>query len=374
MATMWGSGVFPPRASGGSRSAQHSTLSWGWGHSRRPWASLMSPCPSPQEIAECCRAIQTEAMALNPGLGPLLVLPLHPGVGRAAQKVYEAPEESSRERRVIVTHWLADSSFSLGTVHFVIDSGLELRNVSVPACARGAGTGSQAVVSRGASSALGHSQQRGLRRDWGLHRLLSSGSAMMPQAGGRCVGRGICPREVAVTALHWQGGGTLGEGWVSSAGVPSHGLTCRSTTPAFGQSPRCCGPSARARQSHACSEPQAAPKVRAPALVSPKMCLQWERAVVPPRWGSRQPVTQHASLPACTCCPLPGLHPSHHCGSQLLSCRDLPTPLLGGLLRAAPAPKPRAPRQRDQPQPPRAAAEAPGHCRHGPVRLPRPAR
>lgn len=83
-----------------------------------------------QEITECCRAIQTEAVALNPGLGPLLVLPLHPGVGRAAQKVYEAPEEGSWERRVVVTHWLGDSSFSLGSVGFVIDTGLELRSVS----------------------------------------------------------------------------------------------------------------------------------------------------------------------------------------------------------------------------------------------------
>lgn len=95
-------------------------------------------CPS-QEIAECCRAIQTEAMALNPGLGPLLVLPLHPGVGRAAQKVYEALEEGGRERRVVVTHWLGDSSFSLGSVRFVIDTGLELRSVSVVAWAAGTG-------------------------------------------------------------------------------------------------------------------------------------------------------------------------------------------------------------------------------------------
>lgn len=91
--------------------------------------SLMAPSFL-QEITECCRAIQTEAVALNPGLGPLLVLPLHPGVGRAAQKVYEAPEESGWERRVVVTHWLGDSSFSLGSVGFVIDTGLELRSVS----------------------------------------------------------------------------------------------------------------------------------------------------------------------------------------------------------------------------------------------------
>ncbi|KAM9663230.1 ATP-dependent RNA helicase DQX1 isoform 2-T3 [Morphnus guianensis] len=101
-------------------------------HRRQEPGHVLLFLASEQEIAECCGAIQTEAMALNPGLGPLLVLPLHPGVGRAAQKVYEALEESGRERRVIVTHWLADSSFSLGTVRFVIDSGLELRNVYNP--------------------------------------------------------------------------------------------------------------------------------------------------------------------------------------------------------------------------------------------------
>ncbi|XP_064916132.1 ATP-dependent RNA helicase DQX1 isoform X2 [Columba livia] len=101
-------------------------------HRRREPGHVLLFLASEQEITECCRAIQSEAAALSPALGPLLVLPLHPGVGRAAQKVYEAPEESGRERRVIVTHWLADSSFSLGTVRFVIDSGLELRSVYNP--------------------------------------------------------------------------------------------------------------------------------------------------------------------------------------------------------------------------------------------------
>lgn len=71
----------------------------------------------------------------------------------------------------------------------------------------------------------------------------------------------------------------MGEGGGSSAGVPSHGLACRSTTPASGQSPRCCGPSARARQSRACSEPQAAPQVRAPARVSPE-CASSRRGLL----------------------------------------------------------------------------------------------
>lgn len=101
-------------------------------HRRQEPGHILLFLASEQEITECCRAIQTEAVALNPGLGPLLVLPLHPGVGRAAQKVYEAPEEGSRERRVVVTHWLGDSSFSLGSVGFVIDTGLELRSVYNP--------------------------------------------------------------------------------------------------------------------------------------------------------------------------------------------------------------------------------------------------
>nr|XP_025974745.1 ATP-dependent RNA helicase DQX1 isoform X2 [Dromaius novaehollandiae] len=101
-------------------------------HRRQEPGHVLLFLASEQEIAECCEAIETEAVALNPGLGPLLVLPLHPGVGRAAQKVYETLEEKGRERRVVVTHWLADSSFSLGTVRFVIDSGLELRSVYNP--------------------------------------------------------------------------------------------------------------------------------------------------------------------------------------------------------------------------------------------------
>lgn len=101
-------------------------------HRRQEPGHVLLFLASEQEIAECCRAIQTEAMALNPGLGPLLVLPLHPGVGRTAQKVYEALEEGGRERRVVVTHWLGDSSFSLGNVRFVIDTGLELRSVYNP--------------------------------------------------------------------------------------------------------------------------------------------------------------------------------------------------------------------------------------------------
>lgn len=33
-------------------------------------------------------------------------------------------------RKIVVTHWLADFSFSLPSIRLVIDSGLELRSVS----------------------------------------------------------------------------------------------------------------------------------------------------------------------------------------------------------------------------------------------------
>lgn len=86
--------------------------------------------PPRQEIIACCEAIQ--ALAVDPSLGPLLVLPLHPAVGRDVQKVYEALEQAGGgwARRVIVTHWMADAAFSVGSVRHVIDAGLELRSVS----------------------------------------------------------------------------------------------------------------------------------------------------------------------------------------------------------------------------------------------------
>lgn len=68
-------------------------------------------------------------MTLEASLGPLLVLPLHPAVGRDIQKLYE-DSLGDRARRVIVTHWLADAAFSVGSVRHTIDAGMELRNVS----------------------------------------------------------------------------------------------------------------------------------------------------------------------------------------------------------------------------------------------------
>uniref|UniRef100_A0A8B9FJL3 DEAQ-box RNA dependent ATPase 1 n=2 Tax=Amazona TaxID=12929 RepID=A0A8B9FJL3_9PSIT len=101
-------------------------------HRRQELGHILLFMASEQEINEACSVLRWEAAALHPALGPLLVLPLHPGVGRAAQRLYEGLEESGCERRVVVTHGLAEASFSMGGIRFVIDTGLELRSVYNP--------------------------------------------------------------------------------------------------------------------------------------------------------------------------------------------------------------------------------------------------
>ncbi|XP_077157529.1 ATP-dependent RNA helicase homolog DQX1 [Paroedura picta] len=103
-------------------------------HQQGETGDVMVFLASQQEIQECCEALRAAAASLDPCLGSLLVLPLHPGVGRQVQKLYEPWEPPARglARRVIVTHWLADSAFSVGSVRHVIDTGLELRSVYNP--------------------------------------------------------------------------------------------------------------------------------------------------------------------------------------------------------------------------------------------------
>lgn len=82
--------------------------------------------PSPQEISLCCESLSREVESLPLQRLPPRVLPLHPDCGQAVQAVYEDMDA----RKVVVTHWLADFSFSLPSIQHVIDSGLELRSVS----------------------------------------------------------------------------------------------------------------------------------------------------------------------------------------------------------------------------------------------------
>ena len=90
-------------------------------------------------MEECSALLEKEAVALSPHLGPLRTLPLHAGLGAASQRVYEAEApppprgpgggEAGR-RRVVLTDTLAEASFSMPGVRYVIDTGLQLKTVS----------------------------------------------------------------------------------------------------------------------------------------------------------------------------------------------------------------------------------------------------
>ncbi|XP_045142830.1 ATP-dependent RNA helicase DQX1 [Echinops telfairi] len=86
--------------------------------------------PSEEEISLCCESLSRGVRSLDLPGAPLRLLPLHPGCGQATQAVYEDADLSVR--KVVVTHWLADFSFSLPSIRHVIDSGWELRSVYKP--------------------------------------------------------------------------------------------------------------------------------------------------------------------------------------------------------------------------------------------------
>ncbi|KAF0879590.1 ATP-dependent RNA helicase homolog DQX1 isoform X2 [Crocuta crocuta] len=86
--------------------------------------------PSEEEILLCCESLSREIEPLALRGSPPRVLPLHPGDGPAIQAAYENTDLGAR--KVVVTHWLADFSFSLPSIRHVIDSGLELRSVYNP--------------------------------------------------------------------------------------------------------------------------------------------------------------------------------------------------------------------------------------------------
>lgn len=85
---------------------------------------------SDEEVLRCCSALLTESVSLSPSLGSLLPLSVTAGAGNALQSLYEA--ESSAERRVFVSCSLAEYSFSLPGIRYVIDTGHELQSVYNP--------------------------------------------------------------------------------------------------------------------------------------------------------------------------------------------------------------------------------------------------
>ncbi|XP_004691620.1 PREDICTED: ATP-dependent RNA helicase DQX1 [Condylura cristata] len=97
---------------------------------KEPPGDVLVYLPSEEEISLCCESLSREVGSLALQRPPPRVLPLHSGVGQAVQAVYEDTDLGAQ--KVVVTHWLADFSFSLPSIQHVIDSGLELRNVYNP--------------------------------------------------------------------------------------------------------------------------------------------------------------------------------------------------------------------------------------------------
>lgn len=123
-------------------------------HRRGEEGDMMVFLASPQNIEECAALLEKESVALSPQLGPLWIIPLHCGLGAQTQRVYESQPEGSTlkdnssadnmgdsaqaaaatgvRRKVILTDSLAEASFSLPAIHYVIDTGLHLKTVYNP--------------------------------------------------------------------------------------------------------------------------------------------------------------------------------------------------------------------------------------------------
>lgn len=121
-------------------------------HRRGEEGDVMVFLASVQEIEECAALLEKECVALSPQLGTLRLLPLHAGLGGLTQRIYEAEPDASAlreeegsedcsasggggvgaKRKVILTDALAEASFSLPGIRYVIDTGLQLKNVYNP--------------------------------------------------------------------------------------------------------------------------------------------------------------------------------------------------------------------------------------------------
>ncbi|XP_044029616.1 ATP-dependent RNA helicase DQX1 [Siniperca chuatsi] len=123
-------------------------------HRRGEEGDVMVFLASAQETEDCVALLEKECVALSPQLGPLRILPLHARLGGLTQRVYEADLEPSTlrendssegvdcsvlgargpgvKRKVILTDTLAEASFSLPAIRYVIDTGLQLKTVYNP--------------------------------------------------------------------------------------------------------------------------------------------------------------------------------------------------------------------------------------------------
>ncbi|XP_029451645.1 ATP-dependent RNA helicase DQX1 [Rhinatrema bivittatum] len=104
-------------------------------HRKEEQGDIVVFLASEKEISDCCEVIGKEGVALNSALGELFPIPLHPAIGSSAQKMYESLSEQAGRgyrRKVVVTDSLAESSFSFPTVRYIVDTGIELKNVYSP--------------------------------------------------------------------------------------------------------------------------------------------------------------------------------------------------------------------------------------------------
>lgn len=122
-------------------------------HRRGEEGDVLVFLASAQEIEECLALLEKECVALSPQLGALKIVQLHAGLGGLNQRVYEADPSTKREndgtegvdrsllgaggppgfkRKVILTDTLAEASFSLPSIRYVVDTGLQLKNVYNP--------------------------------------------------------------------------------------------------------------------------------------------------------------------------------------------------------------------------------------------------
>lgn len=122
-------------------------------HRRGEEGDVLVFLASAQEIEECLALLDKECVALSPQLGALKIVQLHAGLGGLNQRVYEADPSMKREndgtegvdrsllgvggppgfkRKVILTDTLAEASFSLPSIRYVVDTGLQLKNVYNP--------------------------------------------------------------------------------------------------------------------------------------------------------------------------------------------------------------------------------------------------
>ncbi|XP_068609289.1 ATP-dependent RNA helicase DQX1-like [Brachionichthys hirsutus] len=119
-------------------------------HRRGEEGDVLVFLASAQETEECLALLEKECVALSPQLGPLRILPLHAGLGGLTQRVYEQdPDAVSAlrqsdgaagvdgsvpgvKRKVILSDSLAEASFSVPAVRYVIDTGLQLKTIYNP--------------------------------------------------------------------------------------------------------------------------------------------------------------------------------------------------------------------------------------------------